>query len=407
MIIVIADDITGAAEIAGIAKSAGYETRLLMTGEGVMANDNLLVGDDMEADVVVFATDTRQMSEADAVKDVEGLVKMIYTKVLPSTNNVANTLLFKKTDSVLRGHIKAECDAIVANTDYEQVLLVPQNPSKGRVVRNGLYYIDNVLLNETQFANDPEFPAKTADVSLFGVPDAESIEQIAGIVKVSKPNTLFAGGADLFKAVLYNTKHLTLNTKSDDLIHNLATTQPYDLKSSKPQNLIMVCGSTQSKRVVDTPLCRRYNAMECNMPESVFLGKEGAESWLPSLKKVFATNGVVLTINYPSQGGKDFAVRLRKTMAQTVKALADDCFESLGISPDSQVKRTLKNAAAQPCLKLIIEGGATAFEILATLGWSTFDVMKEHFPGVVEIANEYASIVLKPGSYPWRGLLDE
>lgn len=94
-------------------------------------------------------------------------------------------------------------------------------------------------------------------------------------------------------------------------------------------------------------------------------------------------------------------------MAQTVKALADDCFESLGISPDSQVKRTLKNAAAQPCLKLIIEGGATAFEILATLGWSTFDVMKEHFPGVVEIANEYASIVLKPGSYPWRGLLDE
>ena len=168
--------------------------------------------------------------------------------------------------------------------------------------------------------------------------------------------------------------------------------KPHNLKTSQPPNLIMVCGSTQSKSVIATPLCRRYNAVECNMPEGVFLGKESAEAWIASLKPVFAENGVVLTINYPSQGGKDFAVRLRKTMAIVVKALVCGGEEK---------------AAVQPRLKLIIEGGATAFEILSTLGWSTFDVVKEHYPGVVEIANEQASIILKPGSYPWNGLLHE
>lgn len=381
MIIVIADDITGAAEIAGIAKSAGFGTRLLMTGKGEIISDNLLVGDDLKAQVIVFATDTRQMVEADAVKVVEGLVNIIPSKAF----------FFKKTDSVLRGHIKAECQAILDNSDYDQVLLVPQNPSKGRVVRDGLYYINDVLLNETQFANDPEYPAKTADVQTFGVPDAESVEQIAEIVKAVKPKTLFAGGADLFKAVLDNTKHLTQNTKSSYQSDELASAESHDLANSVPQNFLMVCGSTQSKSVVDTPLCRRYNAVECNMPESVFLGKESAETWIASLKPVFAKNGVVLTINYPSQGGKDFAVRLRRTMAETVKALLSGG----------------EKAVAQPRLKLIIEGGATAFEILSTLGWSTFDVVKEHYPGVVEIANDKASIVLKPGSYPWEGLLCE
>lgn len=381
MIIVIADDITGAAEIAGIAKSAGLETRLLMTGKGVKKSDNILEGEHMKAQVIVFATDTRQMAEADAVKEIEDLAHVI----------PANAFLFKKTDSVLRGHIKAECQAILDNSDYDQVLLVPQNPSKGRVVRDSLYYINDVLLNETQFANDPEYPAKTADVQTFGVPDAESIEQIAEIVKAVKPKTLFAGGADLFKAVLDNTKHLTQNTKSSYQSDELASAESHDLANSVPQNFLMVCGSTQSKSVVDTPLCRRYNAVECNMLESVFLGKESAETWIASLKPVFAKNGVVLTINYPSQGGKDFAVRLRRTMAETVKALLSGG----------------EKAVSRPRLKLIIEGGATAFEILSTLGWSTFDVVKEHYPGVVEIANDKASIVLKPGSYPWEGLLCE
>ena len=58
--IVIADDITGAAEIAGIASSQGKPVRLLcgcpVSGDRVAANTT-----------VVIATDTRSMTEAEAV----------------------------------------------------------------------------------------------------------------------------------------------------------------------------------------------------------------------------------------------------------------------------------------------------------------------------------------------------
>jgi len=411
MITVIADDITGAAEIAGIAKSAGFNTKLLMVGEGVAPlepavsnrEQGLVEGLEIQkdADVLVYATDTRQMNESDAVSEIEKLLSAF----------PLDGLLFKKIDSVLRGHVKAECDAVLRKTDYENVLLVPQNPSKGRVVRNGLYYINDVLLNETQFASDPEFPATTADVSRLGVPDAESEENIMEIVKSAKSNTLFAGGADLFKSVLKNKYEKTAKASKIDTDISVQriyqpTTSPCSrldtagsiIRKPKTETFLMVCGSTQSKPVVQTPLCRRYDAIESNMPENVFLGKEDADAWISSLRDIFPKQGVVLTINYPSRGGKDFAVRLRKTMAKVVASLLASDYREEGLAECD---------FSSSHLKMIIEGGATALEILATLGWSSFDVVKEHFPGVVEIKNERASIILKPGSYPWKGLLDE
>ncbi len=361
MIAVIADDITGAAEIAGIAKSAGLNTRLVMVGKEQA---------EVHAEVVVYATDTRQMTETEAVEEVERIAR----------NLPKDVLIFKKTDSVLRGHILAECEAIMRNSDYEKLLLVPQNPSKGRVVKGGIYYINNVPLNETQFANDPEFPAKSADVTFFGVPDAECKEDILALLKGKDGKTLLAGGADLFTAIVekYEIGNLTEET----------------VQPKTKGNLILVCGSTQSTNVVTTPLCRRFNAVECNMPAEVFYGKSVAltdeksplEAWKNELCTLLTEHGIVLTINYPAQGGKNFAVRLRKTMAEVVKALVDNI---------------MRNAESQKLL-LIIEGGATAFETLKQLGWSSFNVVREHFPGVVELSNNQANIILKPGSYPWK-----
>ncbi len=401
MIIVIADDITGAAEIAGIAKTAGFNTKLVMIGESATEDENSVAKDDFMADVIVYATDTRQMSEEDAVRLVEQLVKS-----LPS-----NCVLFKKTDSVLRGHILAECKAIMQQTAYEKLLLMPQNPSKGRIVKGGMYYINNVPLNETQFANDPEFPAKSAVVTTFGVPDAESKEDIENILQSADEKTLLAGAADLFTAMIsryvsttcrsYSTETFKTEEPRQEVESHQSETTAND--SAKPQKLILVCGSTQSTKVAESPLCRRFDAVECNMPADVFYGKSSAEAWKDDLLNAFTNHGIVLTINYPAQGGKDFAVRLRKTMADVVKTLADKK-NSLSDAENSLSENRGKISTSDRLL-LIIEGGATAFEVLKTLGWNSFRVVKEHFPGVVEIANSQANIILKPGSYPWGNML--
>lgn len=141
MIAVIADDITGAAEMAGIAHRLGLRVKLTMRPESAS-----------DCDVLVIATDTRSMTEEEAAAGSARVAGAL--GAMPDVDS-----LFKKTDSALRGHVVAELEAILANTGYRKALYLPANPSKGRTIRDGVYYIGGKPLHETDFSFDPEFPA--------------------------------------------------------------------------------------------------------------------------------------------------------------------------------------------------------------------------------------------------------
>jgi uncharacterized protein YgbK (DUF1537 family) len=118
------------------------------------------------------------------------------------------------------------------------------------------------------------------------------------------------------------------------------------------------------------------------MPKEVFEGSEDASHWLRTLRPQWQQrSSMVLTIGYPSQGGKAFAERLRAVQAQVVKELL----------------------ATQLPRELVIEGGATAFAILQQLGWTSYLLTDEIAPGVVRMHSSDAScfVTLKPGSYDW------
>ena len=163
--IVIADDITGAAEIAGIAFSQGQQVRLVCGSP--------LCCDHVAAQTMVIATDTRSMSEAEAVTTIKRMILPLYME------GDGGRLLFKKTDSALRGHVVAELSALMEATGYQRAVYLPANPTKGRVIKNGVYYIKEVSgerlevrdvpISETAFNYDPEFPAKTSVSFVAGV----------------------------------------------------------------------------------------------------------------------------------------------------------------------------------------------------------------------------------------------
>ena len=189
--IVIADDITGAAEIAGIAHAHGQQARLVC---GCPINSDCVAGNT----VAVIATDTRSMSEAEAVAE---------TRRIASAISPLPTPLFKKTDSALRGHVVAELTALMDVTGYQRAVYLPANPSKGRIIRKGIYYINEIPIHETAFNYDPEFPARTSslrerfpDAEAKGIimPDAESEDDIRHIIRqYDDGKTIFAGAADL------------------------------------------------------------------------------------------------------------------------------------------------------------------------------------------------------------------
>ena len=375
-IIVIADDITGAAEIAGIAFKHGLQVRLLCCSATSVANS---VGSATSAaEVTVLATDTRGMTEQEAVAETHHLTKQITSLFTPPLGGGgAGVVLFKKTDSALRGHVVAELEAIIADTPYERALYIPANPSKGRTIRNGIYYVGDRPISDTDFSFDPEFPATTssmADRFAHGEEkgicwcDATSMEDIRRAVAATDlSTTLLAGAADLFTAFL----------------SSISSPRPSETgkgEGTKLSSLLFVCGSTQSKPLdLGIPICQ--------MPLEVYEQQADAEAWAAALTEEQnrqPSHSLMLTIPHHHRTGKEIAVYLRTVMGKVVQRLVEN----------------------HPPKELIIEGGATAWQILQQLGWKNFNITDEIAPGVVRMhaIGTDTYVTMKPGSYPWGDL---
>lgn len=382
MIIVIADDITGAAEIAGIAHRYGLKSTLHIDA---MPED---MRDD-DADVAVIATDARSYNADAAAEITANAVCSAYHSVGSlGTKNV----LFRKTDSALRGNVEEELAAIIAHSPYEQAVYMPANPSKGRIIHNGIYYIKEnaqiasagngenehwgTPIAETDFRFDPEFPALTSVVgerfpSLY-CPDAVCANDVFRVVYNSfnaSRATLLAGAADLFAALL-------------QYVYPSTAPQSESFKGiAADARQLIVRGSTLSK---DIPLGIPTEAM----PDNVFYEREMPEEWADSIMQAWTESkcGMILTIGEKEiRKGKNAAVYLRTAMAKVCCTLIDNSL------PD----------------ELIVEGGATAFAIMQRMPWRSFSVTDEIAPGVVRIMpveNSRIHITLKPGSYEWGKL---
>ncbi len=393
-IIVVADDITGAAEMAGMAHSRGLRVQLVCGGH---------VCDVAAADVLVIATDTRSMTADGAVAETRRVASSLSELIAQSSS----VLIFKKTDSALRGHVVAELKTLMDAIGCHSAVFMPANPSKGRVIKEGVYYIKEVSgersearlvpLDETAFRYDPEFPARTsslkerfpdADRNGIIMPDVERASDIRNIVaRYSDGHTLFAGAADLFQELMQKEERQTPCQLVDEL-------QPRACKfssalgtenghSEDTLGLLALCGSTQSRP-------QALGIAESPMPLAVYDGGDDLRPWLADAKaKYGAAGALALTIPYRHRTGRPAAVHLRQMMAQMTRQL---------------VTAALADTTAAPLRHLIIEGGATAWATLQTLGWLCFDVMGQLAPGVVQMRATNGTIVtLKPGSYPWPG----
>ena len=147
MIVVIADDITGAAEITGVCLRYGLKTRFEINNVSSFSD---------APDVLVIATNTRSLPPKKAVAQIR--------KIALSLKEYKQITLFKKIDSALRGHVLEESTALADVFGINKIGIFPANPKAGRIIKNSVYYINNVPINETSFACDPDFPATKSNV---------------------------------------------------------------------------------------------------------------------------------------------------------------------------------------------------------------------------------------------------
>jgi uncharacterized protein YgbK (DUF1537 family) len=147
-ILVLADDLTGALE-AG-AKFAAHNFRAVVTTRR---------GRPLDSSVTVVDTETRHLSPQDAAAAISAFI--------PAGAHI----IYKKTDSALRGNIGCEIRALVQAFPGAKLSYIPAYPEMGRTARGGSVSIHGVPAHLSDFAQDSLNPISTSSIAELLGPD--------------------------------------------------------------------------------------------------------------------------------------------------------------------------------------------------------------------------------------------
>lgn len=364
--VVIADDLSGAAEVAGIAFAQRMSAEVQRGFDSQSA-----------AEVLVVDTDSRGLTELEAGERVQEVTRQIIA--------AGPCRLFKKVDSLLRGWPRAELESLLRVARLPRAVLIPANPSRERIIERGQYLVRCLPLDQTQFARDPEHPRLSADVrTLLGngvtplfqigveealpatgiiVPDTMTLEHLDCRAGQLDGQTLPAGAADFFAAWL---KHYAkAQPRSDAERQPLTITLP----------ALFVCGSRLAIRE------RAAEAAARGAPV-LFLMPDAMESCANQAATILNQNrSLLLAISDEPSSllPRELTVRLAAAVAGVL--------------------------ARVRVATLLVEGGATAAAVIHQLGWRRLAVAAEAPPGIgvlspLNAAGEF-QLIIKPGSYPW------
>ncbi len=130
-LVIIADDLTGAADTAGAFASGKLSVALSLSGSP-----------DVAVDVLSLSTDCRDAGPADVTYRVLDAIERSRACGAPDR-------WFHKIDSALRGHPGTELSIMMDALGFETAVCVPAIPSQGRAVREGTIEIDALPLHRT------------------------------------------------------------------------------------------------------------------------------------------------------------------------------------------------------------------------------------------------------------------
>ncbi|MBN3759819.1 four-carbon acid sugar kinase family protein [Burkholderia sp. Ac-20365] len=129
-ILIIADDLSGAADCAIGFASAGHRTVVTLEAARMSAHDG--------ADTIAVDTDTRRLAPADAAAR---------TAAAYAEMSASGQRLYKKIDSTLRGNWAAEVAGLQALAGM--AIVAPAFPATGRTVRDAQVYVHGEPLEQT------------------------------------------------------------------------------------------------------------------------------------------------------------------------------------------------------------------------------------------------------------------
>ncbi len=143
-VLCVADDLTGALEAGAEFAQYGHRSVVLTTTAGSSAIDDV--------DVLVIDTESRHVTPEEAKARVLALASIVH----------GAELIYKKTDSTLRGNIGPELEALSLLARRSRIAYVPAYPAVQRTARHGKLYVNGRPVDQTAFARDHLNPVADA-----------------------------------------------------------------------------------------------------------------------------------------------------------------------------------------------------------------------------------------------------
>lgn len=333
------------------------------------------------SELAVLDTDSRSV----AANTAQALVRKAMGAVESSS------LIYKKVDSAMRGNIVVELETILSQTGRDGALLVPANPSLGRTIESGRYFVHGIPIHETDFSRDPEHPVKTSrvedllgesesfrikvledpqpvPVGTIGIGEVGNMEDLLDWAGSLRPGCLPAGGSDFFSAILEARGHTVGSGGNAEVKSNGMT--------------LFVCGSSSDYSHATTRLADQQGLPVSWMPREAQLDGK-VDGWARDTSMLLDRDSlaIVAVDRVEPVTDPDLARRIRDGMA-------------------TLVERVL---AESPVEELYVEGGATTSSIARRMGWNRFFPVEELCRGVVRMRVDGSSLhlTIKPGSYRW------
>ena len=374
-ILIIADDLTGAAELGGIAFNCGLSARILFDSEH---------GSYFSEDVIILDTNSRNMSPEEAYQEVKKLVSGIDLSSFD--------LVYKKVDSLLRGPVASEIKALLDVMHIDQAYLVPANPSRSRIIRSGKYYIDNIPINKTNFRLDPHYPRTSKYIRdliidsshtlitandpghesriRIMIPDMTSRKELRTFVSELPPEPmLLAGASDFFREII--------SVKFNLKFHELE--KQFQLTGST--HFLIGSNSLSSRKTLKLLAGGNYSISR--LPSVALEDNDKFLDWTTHIMNDLKRN-INIVISGPARRIED--PKKINMITERLIAMAKIMFEKLPVNS-----------------LLLIEGGETSSRFFRSMGWHELRIADAYETGVVLLSppSFNINIIIKPGSYRW------
>ncbi|PJG86108.1 3-oxo-tetronate kinase [Conservatibacter flavescens] len=399
MLGVIADDFTGASDIASFLTENGLKT-VQMNG---VPRQPLL--EKVEAIVISLKSRSNPVNEA-----IEQSLQALHWL----QDNGCEQFYFKYCstfDSTEKGNIGPVADALLAELKENFTVITPALPVNGRTIFNGYLFVGNVLLNESGMQNHPITPMK--DANLVRLMDAQA-----------QGKTGLVTSADVFKGA-ENVKARFAELKEQGF--------SYAVVDAVDNSQLAVL----AEAVADLKLVTGGSGLGAYMAARLSGGKKGDNAFVPNKGKTVVLSGScsVMT-NKQVNAYKEEASHKHLDVEQAlnnpnyVEELYQWVNEHLNeelapmvyatVPPEDlkaiqqkfgaeRASYTIENTFAKLAQKLhaagvanfITAGGETSSIVVQQLGFAGFEIGKQIAPGVpwLKALSEPTCLALKSGNF--------